>query len=204
MPYVSKEGLANLPKAEYVYLLQDVEVSGLYKIGRTTRPEKRIVDEFGVQLPFKIEVLRMIPTYNAAKLERELHRKYAHRRTNGEWFDLQDNEVLEILSRGSELEPPKRPDKPPLFKSGRRSVLGKLTAYNIESLSSLHRVSIWDIGNSMSIQWTQGVNRITDHIYTPSEERFQIRMRDFPDTVSGAYEMSLMLQEAVDIAQQLK
>jgi hypothetical protein len=202
MPYISKKSLAELPRAEYVYLLQDVELTGLYKIGRTNRPKGR-VDDFGVKLPFKVEVLRMIPTYNAAKLEAELHEKYEHRRANGEWFDLQENEVLEILCMASTLTPPPPPpeQKKPvqLFKTEyTQGWHGKLDMYEICSLSSGHRVNVMIKGKQTSIEWSNSLNSI---IY---RKRYGETLQKLPDTAMGAYEMAMMLLEAVNVVQRFK
>lgn len=89
----------SLPKldepAGYVYLLQDVDVTGFYKIGYTNNPERRL-NKFGVELPFKTQVVDIIRTDDARLLERTLHRRYADKRRKGEWFDLTASEVTEI------------------------------------------------------------------------------------------------------------
>ena len=97
--YLEKHEWESLPKldapAGYVYLLQDVDVTGYFKIGYTNNPERRLND-FGVELPFKTEVIDIIETDNARSLERELHRRYAGKRRKGEWFDLSAAEVKAI------------------------------------------------------------------------------------------------------------
>ena len=92
----------NLPKLRaphgYVYIIQDVEVSGRYKIGHTAHPKHRILN-FGVQLPFKIELVHIILTDDAARLERWLHQQFADCRRSGEWFELNDAQVADLMRR---------------------------------------------------------------------------------------------------------
>lgn len=76
--------------AGYVYLIQSP--SSAYKIGRTKSPEDRM-KTFGVQLPFEVDYVCLIETDDMIGLERELHQRYAHKRTNGEWFTLGPDDV---------------------------------------------------------------------------------------------------------------
>lgn len=96
--YIPTDRLAGLPEGGYVYLVRDLDVTGYYKIGRTTRPSQRIT-HFDVKLPFNIGVVCLIPSDACADLEAQLHRKYRHRRINGEWFNLSDDDVLNFLVR---------------------------------------------------------------------------------------------------------
>lgn len=92
----------NWPKLQaphgYVYIIQDVEVSGRYKIGHTAHPKHRILN-FGVQLPFKIELVHIILTDDAARLERWLHQRFSDCRRGGEWFELNDAQVADLMRR---------------------------------------------------------------------------------------------------------
>ena len=90
-----------LPKVEkpggYVYVIQDVEVSRRYKIGLTNHPAVRL-NRFDVVLPFKIELVHIMLTDDTAALERYLHRRYAEKRKQGEWFDLTGSQLREIFN----------------------------------------------------------------------------------------------------------
>jgi hypothetical protein len=77
---------------EFVYLIQDVDVTSYCKIGRTKNPERRL-STFEVKLPFKFEILAIIETANARGLETSLHRRYADRRVSGEWFALTPDDI---------------------------------------------------------------------------------------------------------------
>lgn len=77
----------------YVYLIQSP--SGYYKIGKTINPTNRM-KTFTVKLPFEVEYLALIPTQDRHSLERELHKLFDNKRVNGEWFQLDANDVAHI------------------------------------------------------------------------------------------------------------
>lgn len=79
----------------YVYLLEDIEITRLVKIGRAVSPRRRMRD-FGVKLPFRARVLACIQSDDCVALETELHRQYADKRVRGEWFALSPADVEEI------------------------------------------------------------------------------------------------------------
>ncbi len=86
-----RDMLRKIRHKQYVYLLHD-SASGLYKIGFTKHPDQRILDiehEFNVDLDY----VCTIETDNMRRLEEELHKKYAKKRLEGEWFDLDEAEV---------------------------------------------------------------------------------------------------------------
>jgi len=95
-----------LPKLEaptgYVYVIQDMDVSKCYKIGRTNHPATRLIHQFG-DLPFEIRVVAIFKTNDALALEKKLHQCYAAQKTRGEeWFKLDDQQVAEIKSMGKD------------------------------------------------------------------------------------------------------
>ncbi len=71
-----------------------------YKIGRAKNVDDRL-KQLAIQLPWKVEVAHTIPCEDYAAAERELHRRYADRRANGEWFMLtpQDVEWIKGIER---------------------------------------------------------------------------------------------------------
>ena len=83
--------------AGYVYVIQDVDISKFYKIGRTNNPSRRF-NEFSHALPFKIEVVAVVQTEDAPTLEWQLHQRYAEQQQRGEWFKLHDRHVREICN----------------------------------------------------------------------------------------------------------
>lgn len=74
----------------YVYLIQSP--TGHYKIGRTKNPFNRM-RTFEVKLPFEIEYVCLLSTTNMYELETRLHRQFADKRVNGEWFTLSSEDV---------------------------------------------------------------------------------------------------------------
>lgn len=76
----------------YIYILKDIQISGLYKIGKTRNPVERM-KAFGVQLPFAVELIHVIKCYSADEVERRLHSRFASKRERGEWFALSDEDV---------------------------------------------------------------------------------------------------------------
>ena len=83
--------------AGYVYVIQDIEFSRRYKIGRTTNPDRRI-NEIRTILPGKSDIVAIVDTQDAPTLEWQLHQRYVAERKHGEWFELSDEQVREICS----------------------------------------------------------------------------------------------------------
>lgn len=78
--------------AGYVYLLNAIHDSSLFKIGRTNNPENR-AKTFSVKLPFAVEYVCLIQTDNMYKLESDLHVHFNKQRLDGEWFRLSPDDV---------------------------------------------------------------------------------------------------------------
>ena len=81
--------------AGYVYVIQDIDISMFYKIGRTINPKDRL-NKFAVELPFATEIVAIVATDDAPTLEWQLQQRYADSRKRGEWFDLSRDQVREI------------------------------------------------------------------------------------------------------------
>lgn len=93
MPRKASRGKRSGESKGYVYLLQSPSTA--YKIGRTVNPENRM-KTFGIQLPFEVEYLAVIPTDDMYLLEATLHERFAYKRLNGEWFELSDADIAYI------------------------------------------------------------------------------------------------------------
>lgn len=78
-----------MPPKEYIYLTKS---DFGYKIGRTTRPQKRPLQVAG-NMPIKLEVIVVIEVANSKEWERRLHRHFAEKRLRGEWFSLDQTDV---------------------------------------------------------------------------------------------------------------
>ncbi len=90
-PTVSQEK-SYIATAGYIYVLQS-EYG--YKIGKTVNLKDRM-RLFGVKLPFKFELIITGLVDNYSKTEAELHRQYAEKRLEGEWFDLTASDLDKI------------------------------------------------------------------------------------------------------------
>ena len=96
---VSIYDYTRLPKltapAGYVYVIQEIEFSKLYKIGRTVDPKTRAY-KVDLQTPGRIRVVALLKSNNAKDLEKRLHRRFSSTRQRGEWFNLSSSQVREI------------------------------------------------------------------------------------------------------------
>jgi hypothetical protein len=80
-------------RSGYVYLLKAHKpFEECYKIGRTKDPKRRFHD-FGVKLPYRIEVLAVMSARDMFRGEAILHSTFASRRVEGEWFRLSREDV---------------------------------------------------------------------------------------------------------------
>lgn len=93
------EGSKRTPSPGHVYVM---EGNGLYKIGRTTRLDKRI-RHFSTLFPVPITVVTTIPTDDPIALEKRLHERFREHRRTGEWFALSEEDLDYIRRiRGSD------------------------------------------------------------------------------------------------------
>lgn len=81
--------------AGYIYLIEGQP--NHYKIGKTVNPKERI-GTLGVQLPYPIQVIHLIPVDNMTAAEQYLHSQFGDKRIRGEWFELDAQEVAFIKS----------------------------------------------------------------------------------------------------------
>lgn len=83
------------PKYGYVYLLKSGKH---YKIGRSNSPGRREY-ELSIQLPEKVKTVHTIKTDDPVGIEAYWHQRFADRRKNGEWFELQKKDVSAFRRR---------------------------------------------------------------------------------------------------------
>ncbi|MBI3678773.1 MAG: GIY-YIG nuclease family protein [Proteobacteria bacterium] len=69
-----------------------------YKIGKTNLVERR-TDQISVQLPADLELVHAIRTDDATGIEAYWHRRFAAKRTKGEWFNLSREDVTAFKRR---------------------------------------------------------------------------------------------------------
>jgi len=89
-----------LPTGEHVYIIQDTSHTGLFKIGRSNNPRRRLYN-FDVTLPMKLSLVHLIPCKDCIIAEASLHRHFASKRQAGEWFNLSAKDISFIKSIGS-------------------------------------------------------------------------------------------------------
>jgi hypothetical protein len=77
-----------------VYLLRSSQV---YKIGCTGNVRNRMVDLWEM-LPPGVRLIAFFPTSSFRAIEWLLHKQYADRRIQGEWFNLSEEEICEIVA----------------------------------------------------------------------------------------------------------
>jgi hypothetical protein len=68
------------------------------KVGYSTKnsPEKRFI-QFCTYAPFGGEIVAFEKSSIAYEVERAIHKKYAHKRLNGEWFDISMDEIKQEI-----------------------------------------------------------------------------------------------------------
>jgi hypothetical protein len=82
-------------KTGYVYIMQSVGLTHI-KIGSSRNPDRRR-RTFATGNSLPLQILREIPSQDAPRLERELHRRFAQDRLHGDWFDLPPERLQQLL-----------------------------------------------------------------------------------------------------------
>lgn len=79
----------------YIFGSRDVK---MYKIGASKDPHSRLLTWARKDLPFRIEMLHIIPADDKFSAENYLHNRFSDKRQLGEWFLLDDSEFNDIAS----------------------------------------------------------------------------------------------------------
>lgn len=77
---------------KYVYILK---AGSYYKIGIAVSVEERL-SSIGVSSPLEVKLFKKWLVTDAQRIEKSLHRRFRSRKTNGEWFKLIKEDLLEI------------------------------------------------------------------------------------------------------------
>lgn len=80
-------------KEDYLYIIKNNEY---YKIGYSSNFSKRI-KSYKTHLG-GVELVYLTKQYNCFELENEIHDMFTHKRLTGEWFELDEEELIEIIS----------------------------------------------------------------------------------------------------------
>ena len=83
---------------EYVYLCRD-KTQNLVKIGRTKRKVEDRISASQTWVPGGLELIGYVSTGDSVALETQLHRTYADKRRENEFFALTEDDIKTILSR---------------------------------------------------------------------------------------------------------
>lgn len=107
--------------AGFIYFLKE-SLTGTIKVGYSKRLDKRIFN-FGVTLPFDIELIHVIFSLNVKHTEKLFHVYFKKKRVNGEWFRLTDSDILNIR----QLKLPEH-----ILRSINFNIIRKPKIYNID------------------------------------------------------------------------
>ncbi|MBD2180303.1 GIY-YIG nuclease family protein [Planktothrix sp. FACHB-1355] len=80
----------------YIYIVRSGS-SNLYKIGRTTNFQKRL-KTLQTSCATQLTVVKTFFSLDAVSLEKAAHCKFAHFRQKGEWFELNSEQLTQLLS----------------------------------------------------------------------------------------------------------
>ena len=83
-------------KYEYVYFIKYNRIPGVVKIGKSKDVKKRI-QRMNTYAPYGVTLIGHIKTYDSERLEKMFHYKFSNLRQNGEWFQLDEEEVHNLL-----------------------------------------------------------------------------------------------------------
>lgn len=82
-------------RKQFVYFIQ--AENGLTKIGKSVEPDKRI-QSLKTASPLKLEIIRVIETADMHTLEQYYHKKFAEKRVKREWFDLSEEDLVNLTN----------------------------------------------------------------------------------------------------------
>lgn len=87
------EKIVKYKNSGYIYI---IKYDGYCKIGRAKNPTKRI-SQLKTALPGELEIIHQFWTEDVVSKELEIHKKYNDKRVRGEWFNLKETEIANII-----------------------------------------------------------------------------------------------------------
>jgi len=90
-------------KSGFVYFLKYENQDSPIKIGRAKNINARVI-QLQTSLPFDLEIIGFIRAENYFELENKLHLEFETKKLKREWFELTENDAIEIINKnGGEL-----------------------------------------------------------------------------------------------------
>jgi hypothetical protein len=91
---------------DYIYLIESYsEYESTYKIGFTKHKDPIIrLKQLKTGNHSELSVVYLFPTKHKRKIESSLHRQYSGKRISGEWFRLEDDDIINFEKRCKVLE----------------------------------------------------------------------------------------------------
>lgn len=87
----------------YVYLILSDEL-GAYKIGVSKNDPNQRLRKLSTGNPDALVMINFFQSQNPYKLEKWLHRKYDHKRGDGEWFYLEEDDIKSFIATCTEID----------------------------------------------------------------------------------------------------
>lgn len=84
-------------RGEYVYLIQDTDISGYIKIGHTNNLVRRLNEIGATKGSVQVRLIHFIRCTNRIHTERSLHKLFKKKRIRGEWFDLNNRDIRDLM-----------------------------------------------------------------------------------------------------------
>lgn len=94
--YKLSEMSATNDRNGYIYVVRSGS-SNFYKIGRTTNFQKRL-KTLQTSCAAQLTVVKTFFSLDAVSLEKAAHAKFTHFRQKGEWFELNSEQITQLLS----------------------------------------------------------------------------------------------------------
>lgn len=101
-------------RSGYVYLIGN-RAHGFYKIGMSKNPAKRLNAIKGILPPFEVGLVWQSHVDDMVKEEKRLHNRFKRYRTNGEWFQIPDEQIADLVPPLESAENPVMSPLPFLF-----------------------------------------------------------------------------------------
>jgi hypothetical protein len=80
-----------------VYVVHAIGTS-LYKVGVCESLLENRLKHFTVHCPYPVELVRAIKCQSCRRLEEQVHERLRANRTSGEWFAIDDGDLLDVVS----------------------------------------------------------------------------------------------------------